>query len=96
MSPNPQKDESVPLSFLSTHSKPTGYNNHGQSTEAERILSKYNIGDIGLEEDMEERRDLLPFLKQGDIVFFWKGYDIWKLAIFDEVIEDGQYIYIHN
>ena len=43
---------------------------------------------------MEERRDLLPFLKKGDIVFFWKGYDIWKLAIFDEVIEDGRYAFI--
>ena len=83
--PNPQKDESVPLSSLSTHSKLTG---------AEYILSKYNIGDIGLEEDMEERRDLLPFLKKGDIVFLWKGYDIWKLAIFDEVIEDGRYAFI--
>ena len=43
---------------------------------------------------MEERCDLLPFLKKGDIVFFWKGYDIWKLAIFDEVIEDGRYAFI--
>ena len=43
---------------------------------------------------MEERRDLLPFLTHGDIVFFWKGHDTWKLAMFDEVIEDGRYAFI--
>ena len=90
----PQKDESVPLSSQPAHVELTDHTNRGQSTEANDILLKYNIGDIGREEDMEECRDLLPILTHGDIVFFWKGHDIWKLAMFDEVIEDGRYAFL--
>ena len=42
---------------------------------------------------MEDRCDLIPFPKPDDLMFFWKGYDTWKLAIFD-VIEDARFAFI--
>ena len=27
-------------------------------------------------------------------MFFWKGYDTWKLAMFDEMIEDRHFAFI--
>ena len=81
------------MSDLSLRSR-RGVKKHGLVLLDDVILLKYTIGDIGNAEDMEERRDLIPLLKPGDLVFFWKGHDTWKLTMFDEVMEDGRYAFI--
>ena len=43
---------------------------------------------------MEDCPDFIPLLKPGDLVFFWKGHDIWRLAMFDEVTEEGRFAFI--